>query len=131
MTKEYLKSYRLWDRRIEELSEEIHGSVVSDTVLSAADFPYSQHPVGISGAPPDTDERRWELERKRAYLMGRCREIRRWVNAIPDPITREVFEFRYILGDRMPTWQEIAQRIGGGNGESSVRMRVQRFLENE
>lgn len=43
MTKEYLKSYRVWLNEIQKLTQEIERARTHDAVLSSAEFPYSQH----------------------------------------------------------------------------------------
>ena len=128
MTKEYLKSYRMWSREIQDKTLAIEHYRTHDTVLSSVDFPYCQHAVNIYGAPPDNDGSRWKLERERAELVYRCREIERWIHKIPDPVTRRIFELRYLEGDAAPAWRDIAQKIGGGNGESGVKVRHFRYI---
>lgn len=54
-------------------------------------------------------------------------QIEQYVASIDDILTRRIFELRYIEGEHMPTWRDVAQRIGGGNSEDGVRRRAGRW----
>lgn len=54
--------------------------------------------------------------------------IERYIAEIPDSLTRQIFQLRFING---LTWVQIAFSVGGGNTEEGVRKRVYRHLEQE
>lgn len=71
-----------------------------------------------------------EKEKLEAALQHRQEERRkamRFINSIADSQLRTVFILRFVAGK---SWNEVADYIGGGNTESSVRMKVFRYLQN-
>lgn len=71
-----------------------------------------------------------EKEKLEAALWQRQEERRkamRFINSIADSQLRTVFILRFVAGK---SWNEVADYIGGGNTESSVRMKVFRYLQN-
>jgi len=53
--------------------------------------------------------------------------LERWINDIPDSLTRLVFHYRFVDG---LNWIQVAQRIGGGNTEGGVKKRCYRYLHD-
>ena len=71
-----------------------------------------------------------EKEKLEAALQHRQEERRkamRFINQIADSQLRTIFILRFVAGK---SWNEVADYIGGGNTESSVRMKVFRYLQN-
>ena len=71
-----------------------------------------------------------EKEKLEAALHRRQEERRkemRFINSIVDSQLRTIFVLRFVAGK---SWNEVADYIGGGNTESSVRMKVFRYLQN-
>lgn len=54
--------------------------------------------------------------------------LERWINEIPDSLTRQIFSHRF--ADCM-SWVQVAQCVGGGNTEGSVKMICYRYLNTE
>lgn len=54
-------------------------------------------------------------------------EIEKFIDDLPTPRLRMIFEFRYI---EQCSWQQVAWKIGGNSTENSVRMEHDRFLNN-
>ena len=52
--------------------------------------------------------------------------LERWISAIPDSLTRQIFHLRYVSG--LP-WLQVALSIGGGNTEAGVKMTCYRYLK--
>ena len=52
--------------------------------------------------------------------------LERWISAIPDSLTRQVFYYRFVDG---MSWSQVAQSIDGGNTEGSVKMICYRYLK--
>lgn len=70
-----------------------------------------------------------EKEKLEAALWQRQEERRkamRFINSIADSQLRTVFILRFVAGK---SWNEVANYIGGGNTESSVRMHVYRYMK--
>ena len=71
-----------------------------------------------------------EKEKLEAALQQRQEERRkamRFINSIADSQLRTILVLRFVAGK---SWNEVADYIGGGNTESSVRMKVFRYLQN-
>ena len=52
--------------------------------------------------------------------------LERYIADIPDSLTRQIFTLRFING---LSWNQVAQHIGGGNTQDSVRMTCDRYLK--
>lgn len=54
--------------------------------------------------------------------------LERWINDIPDSLTREIFKCRFV--DCL-TWLGVARCVGGNNTEGGVKMICYRYLREE
>lgn len=135
MTQDRLNQYRALKREIAVLQEVIDElaskpNTVSDTVRSAAEFPYSLHTVTITGLPTDKQqdilERKATLERLKARAEAELKEITEWIATIEDSDLRGIFLMRYVQGK---SWLQAGLKYGYYDGEA-VRKKVKRFLEN-
>lgn len=54
--------------------------------------------------------------------------LERWINEIPDSLTREIFKCRFV---ECMSWLQVARSVGGGNTEGSVKMICYRYLDGE
>lgn len=53
--------------------------------------------------------------------------LERWINEIPDSLTRQIFQARFVDG---MTWAQVAEAAGGMNAtEGSVKMTCHRYLK--
>ena len=68
------------------------------------------------------------IHSKNAMCVAHYNRIMRYVAEIDDSLMRQIITYRHI--DLM-TWRDIAQKIGGGNSEDSLRMAYKRYLERE
>jgi len=59
-------------------------------------------------------------------VKGSEKDIRAFVESIPEPRTKSVFDLRYLCGMR---WEDVAAFIGGGSTYDSVRKVCYRYLE--
>lgn len=97
----------------------------------------------IEGVPYDEyNDRKAELEFKKKILRQRqellhtqemdlilrTKEVEQFISGIDDSFTRRIITLRVLNGLK---WTEIADRIGGGNTESCVKMIYQRFLDKK
>ena len=97
----------------------------------------------IEGVPYDEyNDRKAELEFKKKILKQRqellhtqemdlilrTKEVEQFISGIDDSFTRRIITLRVLNGLK---WTEIAERIGGGNTESCVKMIYQRFLDKK
>lgn len=97
----------------------------------------------IEGVPYDEyNDRKAELEFKKKILKQRqellhtqemdlilrTKEVEQFISGINDSFTRRIITLRVLNGLK---WTEIAERMGGGNTESCVKMIYQRFLDKK
>lgn len=60
---------------------------------------------------------------QRIYERSR---LERYIADIPDSLTRQIFQLRFING---LTWLQIAESVGGNNTEASVKMTCYRYIK--
>ena len=68
------------------------------------------------------------IQAKITQCLHERNRLERYISDIPDSITRQVFQLRFVNG--LP-WAQIALSIGGGNTEEGVRKRVYRYLKQK
>lgn len=125
------------EQRIAEIEE---GHTVKDKVRGGEGGLQS---FVIEGVPYDEyNDRKAELEFKKKILKQRqellhtqemdlilrTKEVEQFISGIDDSFTRRIITLRVLNGLK---WTEIAERIGGGNTESCVKMIYQRFLDKK
>lgn len=66
------------------------------------------------------------IEAKIVQCVYERRRLERYIAAIPDSITRQVFTLRFVEGK---SWNQVARILGGGNNAGSVRMMCYRYLD--
>lgn len=71
------------------------------------------------------EERKEILENRESMVRGQIIEIERFISSISDSFVRRIVMLRVVDG---LTWNEIADKIGGGNTENSVKKIYQRYL---
>ena len=136
MTAEKLKHYRALLAETERLSRDLRAAKdmspaeTSDSVASAAEFPYSLHTVRIDGLDWEAYNRNIQrIQRLRQQALDRATqelaEIEEWIATVDDPHIRDIIRYRYIDGF---SWQQVARKVGGGNTGDSVRMAQARYL---
>lgn len=137
MTTAKLKQYRALRREIEVLNRAIveigtrGPATTSDTVSSAAEWPYSLHSIQIEGLDWSGYSREMERvlrlrETAKARAEADLAEIEGFIAGIEDSIVRQSVRGRYIEG---LSWQQVAQRVGGGNSEDGIKKMCYRYLE--
>ena len=136
MTAEKLKHYRALLAEADRLSRDLRAAKdmspaeTSDSVASAAEFPYSLHIVRIDGLDWEAYNRNIQrIQRLRQQALDRATqelaEIEEWIATVDDPHIRDIIRYRYIDGF---SWQQVARKVGGGNTGDSVRMAQARYL---
>ena len=67
------------------------------------------------------------LNAKRATANEIRKKILAFVDAIDDPMMRNIIQYRYL---NILSWKMVAYFVGGKNTKDSVRKRAERFLES-
>lgn len=105
-----------------------------------AGAPSIAHLTGMPHAPSNEENAR-KIERAAAEIVDlqaiiAARQIQciherarleRWISAIPDSLTRQIFQARFVDGK---TWAQVAQTVGGDITESGVKMICHRYLKH-
>lgn len=64
------------------------------------------------------------IKAKKARCLDERNVLEEYIYTIPDSLTRQIFEHRYVSG--LP-WSQVAANIGGGNSADGVRKRAYRY----
>lgn len=142
VSKEILKQYSDLRKEVQEIKERIRkteeqiwkieeeGNVI-DTVSGGNGG--IQH-FKIEGFPhPEYSRKKTLLYARKATLatleeeiLELLKQVEEFVSGIDDSRMRRIITLRFV--DNL-SWNEVADRIGGGNTEGSVKMAFQRFME--
>ena len=68
------------------------------------------------------------IEDKYTELLELQNDVEEYIESITDSRMRRIVRMRFI--DKL-TWNQVADNIGGGNTEDSVRMAFNRFIEEK
>ena len=72
------------------------------------------------------NQRKSTLEILEFDLLEKTNEVEEFIASIDDSRMRRIINLRFI---EKLSWNKVADRIGGGNTEGSVKMAFQRFME--
>ena len=121
MTKAELIQYRSICAEIEEINIKLKDSTMYGTVRgSDNEFPYVQHSISVGGVISTKDNIR--LLTKLNKLKIQKEHIESFIDSISDSLTRRIFEYRYLVGDKIISWQRIAFKIGESNEQYPRRI---------
>ena len=117
------------ERQIEKIKEE--GNVI-DTVSGGSGN--TQH-FKIEGFPyPEYSRKKTLLYARKATLaslemelLGTLNQVEEFIASVDDSRMRRIITLRFIEN---LSWNKVADRIGGGNTEDSVKKAFYRFMEN-
>lgn len=127
MTLDRLRAYRSIELKLDRLREELAEHYACEPVSGSRGAPSFAKTTRYAEGYPSTP-RVAALEREIAALEAEIAEVERFVQEIPDPQTRRMFELKFISGERKPTYWQVAMMLGGGMSEHCVRNRIKRFL---
>ena len=69
-----------------------------------------------------------QIELRKNQLVEEHARIIRYINSIPNSVTRQVFYHRFINNE---SWTKVAHSIGGGNTSASVKKICYRYLQRQ
>lgn len=72
------------------------------------------------------EQRKNDLEELNSDLIEKVGQVEKFIANIGDSHTRRIIRFRFVDGY---SWNEVADRIGGGNTEDSVRKICERYIK--
>lgn len=71
-------------------------------------------------------KRRLKLELREMKLLETLDQLEEFVESINDSYIRRIIQLKFILG---LTWQQVADRLGGGNTEFGVKKAFYRYMK--
>ena len=126
MTKKRISRYRNLRREILILEERLlgaQGAIASDTVTTAAEFPYDKHVISIKGY---TTEHVQRLRLRLDYVKSECIAIEEFIESIEDTVLYQIISLRYRDG---MTTQSTAERMN--YSESHIRNLINNFFSDK
>lgn len=131
MTKEQLKRYREWKLELQDINAGISNSTIHDSVSgSKKEFPWTIGTRHVEGVP-DED---YDLLVRKSNLKAQIKEIEDFVNGIHNYRIKKAIQIYYIddieSGEDKPAWEDVADKMGGGQSSEAIKKMVTRYLQN-
>lgn len=128
--KEVRKRIEKTEKQIERIEKE---KTVCDKVMGGEG---GLQPFNIDGFPyPEYSRKKTLLYSRKATLtnlemelLETLNKVEEFISSVGDSRMRRIINLRFIEGF---SWNKVADRIGGGNTEGSIKMAFQRFMEKE
>ena len=127
MTITELNNYRKRQQEIEDIQQELNSKhYAADTVTTCTPPSYTQHSKRVEGYLPDGNT--LSLLMRLSALKERQRACEEYIQGIDDYQTRKMFVLKFLKGK---TYLQVAMEVSKGKmSESGVRMRIQRYLQD-
>lgn len=131
MTKEQLKRYRALKFELADVNTQIQLGSTQDSVQgSMKEFPWTIGPRHVEGVP-DED---YDLLVRKSNLKAQIKEIEDFVNGIHNYRIKKAIQIYYIddieSGEDKPTWEDVADKMDGGQSSEAIKKMVTRYLKN-
>ena len=68
------------------------------------------------------------IHAKQIQCIHERARLERYIQTIPDSVTRKIFELRFVDGER---WDSVAARIGKGSTAEQVRQACSRYIRQQ
>ena len=82
----------------------------------------------VGDCAAEIDDLRGIIKAKHQQCLYERNRLERYINEIPDSVTRQIVTYRFING---LSWAQVAACIGGGNTGDGCRKAVKRYLERD
>ena len=131
MTKEQLKRYREWKLELQDINAGISNSTIHGSVSgSKKEFPWTIGTRHVEGVP-DED---YDLLVRKSDLTAQIKEIEDFLNSIHNYRIKKAIQIYYIddieSGEDKPTWEDVADKMDGGQSSEAIKKMVTRYLKN-
>lgn len=131
MTKEQLKRYRALKFELADVNTQIQlGSTQDSVQVSMKEFPWTIGTRHVEGVP-DED---YDLLVRKSNLKAQIKEIEDFVNGIHNYRIKKAIQIYYIddieSGEDKPTWEDVADKMDGGQSSEAIKKMVTRYLKN-
>lgn len=131
MTKEQLKKYRELKFELADVNTQIQLGSTQDSVQgSKKEFPWTIGTRHVEGVP-DED---YDLLVRKSDLTAQIKEIEDFLNSIHNYRIKKAIQIYYIddieSGEDKPAWEDVADKMGGGQSSEAIKKMVTRYLQN-
>lgn len=125
-----MKEKKLWEAELNALYKKYGGSVKDTVRGSSAEYPYTEHPVTITGVQTKPCKRirqkEERLKRRRAEVAEQLEQIEDFIDGLEDSQLRQIIYYRYVKGYEWPKTAYLMH-----NKESTLKMRLKRHFERK
>ena len=119
----YRKEIDMWQEELDKL----RGTGLQSPKLDG--MPRSQKISDSTGSRAVTiADIEYIIEDLQYRILIKTKEIYEYIRRLDDSMLRQIIKYRCV---ELCTWQEVADRIGGGNTENSVKMMYHRHFEKD
>lgn len=103
------------------------GGIQSFTVEGVPTDEYQKKRTELLSKKLMLNQRKSILEILEFEITEKISDVEEFISSIDDSRMRRIINLKFIEN---LTWLQVANRIGGGNTESSIKMSFHRFMEN-
>ncbi len=127
MTVKELNQYRFLVGEIKYLERKINEQKVTVSVQgSSLEYPYILQNHTLEGVPASASGIVTKYCTAKLRAEQELDKLIDFISSISESQTRQIFNLRFIDGYK---WNTVADIIGGGNTEASMKMTVARYLQ--
>ena len=108
--------------------EELNGMIGAPSTPPISDMPRAPHGVDskVERLAAEIVDLQAIIAARQIQCIHERARLERWINDIPDSLTRLIFTYRFV--DCL-SWAKVAEAVGGGNTAEGTRKRVHRYLD--
>lgn len=132
VTLQDLKELRYMQGEIAALRERereiVHRMIYAASVPAAARVKGDDGRTGEERYRDALEQVQESLCRRRLALAEKEAAVTAYIGSVPDSLLRQILAFRFVGG---LSWTAVANKIGGGNTEESVKKAFYRFFAKE
>lgn len=103
------------------------GGMQSFTIEGVPTREYTEKKIELKQREKLMEERKIILSKLELEILGTVNEIERFIAGLEDSHMRRIINLRIV---EKKSWNQVADHIGGGNTEDSVRMSFERFMKS-
>lgn len=108
-------------RKLRELE-----SLATNTSINISGLPHIGGKADKTALACDISDIKIAIEAKIQLSVVEYNRLKRYIADVDDSLIRQIISLRFIDGLK---WRDVAQQIGGGNSEDTLRMLLKRYLE--
>jgi hypothetical protein len=132
------REIKLKQKELDKLEQSLNNMVIQDSVQgSGLSIPFAKHNISVAGIKNTKEYFRLKAEIEDVKALKELRQkqciyeynrLNRYIESIDDSEMRIILSLRYLNG---LGWQQIANEIGGGNTDESIKKACYRFLNKK